>query len=299
MDDATAAKLGLPVLEPGWVWLAGAGPGDPGLITALGLQALRQADVMLHDALVDARLLTLAHGELIYAGKRAGVRSCKQDEISELLVRLAQEGKRVLRLKGGDPFVFGRGGEEAQALARAAYSLSHRAGRDGRHWRPGLCRHPRHPPRHQPCRHLHHRPWRGWQTDRAWTGRPCRAARRPWCCTWRANLRARSRMPCWRRGAAPMNPPPSSPMPRGPTRMCGHHIGRSGGGSGNRARLVPYRDRRECAAGRRTQLAGCNRLRRCGSSAVTAALRSAVMPAQSAISSRVRPQPRHRPQAGS
>jgi uroporphyrin-III C-methyltransferase len=119
MDRETAARLGLPALEKGWVWLVGAGPGDPGLITALGLQALTQADYILYDALVDETLLTLAHGEKIYAGKRAGVRSCKQDEISDLLVTLAKEGNRVLRLKGGDPFVFGRGGEEAQALARA------------------------------------------------------------------------------------------------------------------------------------------------------------------------------------
>lgn len=118
MNDAIAA-LKLPTLLPGWVWLVGAGPGDPGLITALGLKALGEADVILHDALVDEALLALAPGEKIYAGKRAGVRSCKQDEISGMLVRLAKEGKRVLRLKGGDPFVFGRGGEEAQALAHA------------------------------------------------------------------------------------------------------------------------------------------------------------------------------------
>lgn len=111
----------LPSLEPGWVWLVGGGPGDPGLITALGLKALAEADVILHDALIDERLLALARpgADKIYAGKRAGVKSCKQDEISETLVRLAKEGGRVLRLKGGDPFVFGRGGEEAQALARA------------------------------------------------------------------------------------------------------------------------------------------------------------------------------------
>jgi uroporphyrin-III C-methyltransferase len=119
MQDDIATRLGLPALEPGWVWLVGAGPGDPGLITALGLQALRQADVVLYDALVDETLLTLSSAEKIYAGKRAGVKSCKQDEISDLLVTLAKDGKRVLRLKGGDPFVFGRGGEEAQALARA------------------------------------------------------------------------------------------------------------------------------------------------------------------------------------
>src|SRR5882757_1376983 len=119
MDIDFAAKLNLPALEKGWVWLVGAGPGDPGLITALGLQALAQADYVLYDALVDARLLALSGAEKIYAGKRAGVKSCKQDEISDLLVKLAKAGHRVLRLKGGDPFVFGRGGEEAQALARA------------------------------------------------------------------------------------------------------------------------------------------------------------------------------------
>ena len=123
MDADIAAKLGLPALEKGWVWLVGAGPGDPGLITALGLQALAQADVILFDVLVDETLLTLSDAEKIYAGKRAGVRSCKQDEISDLLVTLAKEGKRVLRLKGGDPFVFGRGGEEAQALARAGVNF--------------------------------------------------------------------------------------------------------------------------------------------------------------------------------
>ena len=118
-NDLLLSQLNLPRIAPGWVWLVGAGPGDPGLITALGLRAIADADVLLYDALVDESLLALAGGEKIYAGKRAGVRSCKQDEISELLVRLAKEGKRVLRLKGGDPFVFGRGGEEAQALARA------------------------------------------------------------------------------------------------------------------------------------------------------------------------------------
>jgi uroporphyrin-III C-methyltransferase len=123
MDKELAAKLNLPTLEKGWVWLVGAGPGDPGLITALGLQALSQADVILYDALVDEALLALSKAEKIYAGKRAGVRSCKQDEISDLLVKLAKENKRVLRLKGGDPFVFGRGGEEAQALARAGVSF--------------------------------------------------------------------------------------------------------------------------------------------------------------------------------
>src|SRR4051812_2559264 len=123
MNKELAAKLNLPALEEGWVWLVGAGPGDPGLITALGLQALSQADVILYDALVDEALLALSDAEKIYAGKRAGVRSCKQDEISDLLITLARDNKRVLRLKGGDPFVFGRGGEEAQALARAGVNF--------------------------------------------------------------------------------------------------------------------------------------------------------------------------------
>src|ERR1700760_3260427 len=113
--------LGLPKFEGGSVWLAGAGPGDPGLITALGIHALQNADVVLHDALINAALLKLARpgAELIYAGKRAGRKSCKQSDISRTLVALARKGLRVLRLKGGDPFVFGRGAEEALALVRA------------------------------------------------------------------------------------------------------------------------------------------------------------------------------------
>jgi len=115
-----ADALNLPVFEKGWVWLTGAGPGDPGLITALGIHAIQSADVILYDALINETLLTLARpgAELVFAGKRAGVKSCKQSDISRTLVSLAKKGKRVLRLKGGDPFVFGRGGEEALALTR-------------------------------------------------------------------------------------------------------------------------------------------------------------------------------------
>jgi uroporphyrin-III C-methyltransferase len=113
--------LALPKFESSSVWLAGAGPGDPGLITALGIHALQGADVVLHDALINEALLKLARSgaEIIYAGKRAGKKSCKQSDISRTLVSLARKGKRVLRLKGGDPFVFGRGAEEALTLARA------------------------------------------------------------------------------------------------------------------------------------------------------------------------------------
>ncbi|SLN10921.1 Uroporphyrinogen-III C-methyltransferase [Pseudoruegeria aquimaris] len=107
-----------PEMQPGWVWLCGAGPGDPGLLTLHALNALRQADVIVYDALVQKDVLAWARpeAEAIYAGKRGGKPSAKQRDISLRLVDLAREGKRVLRLKGGDPFVFGRGGEEAQTL---------------------------------------------------------------------------------------------------------------------------------------------------------------------------------------
>lgn len=117
-----AEVLGLPAFDSGWVWLTGAGPGDPGLITALGIHAIASADVILYDALVNETLLKFARAgaEVIYAGKRRGAASIKQGEISRQLVSLARKGSRVLRLKGGDPFVFGRGAEEALALARAS-----------------------------------------------------------------------------------------------------------------------------------------------------------------------------------
>ena len=112
----------LPDFEPGWVWLTGAGPGDPGLLTLHALNGIRQADVVIHDALVNAETLSLASPgcEVVYAGKRGGKTSPRQPDISARLIRFATAGKRVLRLKGGDPFVFGRGGEEALALVAAA-----------------------------------------------------------------------------------------------------------------------------------------------------------------------------------
>ena len=108
-------------LAPGHVWLAGAGPGDPGLLTLYAYAALRSADVIVHDALVDKRVLALAcaQAKLEFAGKRGGRPSATQADISKRLIELAKAGLRVLRLKGGDPCVFGRGGEEAIALAAA------------------------------------------------------------------------------------------------------------------------------------------------------------------------------------
>lgn len=102
------------------VYIVGAGPGDLDLITVKGLKAIQQADVILYDRLINSELLDEAkdQAELIYCGKSPDNHSLKQEEINELLCRFALQGKTVTRLKGGDPFVFGRGGEEAQALAR-------------------------------------------------------------------------------------------------------------------------------------------------------------------------------------
>ncbi len=113
--------LDLPAFEPGWVWLVGAGPGDPGLLSLYGLHALGAADVVVYDALVGEGVLAMARPgcRLEFAGKRGGTASPKQADISNRLVQLARDGLRVLRLKGGDPFVFGRGGEEALALVAA------------------------------------------------------------------------------------------------------------------------------------------------------------------------------------
>lgn len=114
-----AAKLiaHKPRLEAGHVWLAGAGPGDPGLLTLEVLAALTEADALVHDALVSDEIVAVAaQAEKFFVGKRGGRLSIPQHEINALLVRLAGEGRKVVRLKGGHPTVFARGGEEALAL---------------------------------------------------------------------------------------------------------------------------------------------------------------------------------------
>lgn len=102
------------------VYLVGAGPGDPELITLKGLDLIRRADVVIYDRLASEELLEHAGSatELIYVGKRAGRHTFTQEEINKILVEKAEEGKIVVRLKGGDPFIFGRGGEEIKALKK-------------------------------------------------------------------------------------------------------------------------------------------------------------------------------------
>ncbi|MDH4124355.1 MAG: siroheme synthase CysG [Gammaproteobacteria bacterium] len=110
-----------PATSRGEAWIVGAGPGDPGLMTLRGQNLVGRADIILYDRLVSEPILDLARkeAELIFVGKSAGSNAMSQDAINALLVRLVREGNRVCRLKGGDPFVFGRGGEEALALAAA------------------------------------------------------------------------------------------------------------------------------------------------------------------------------------
>jgi uroporphyrin-III C-methyltransferase len=124
-QDATGfARLdaeSFPPFEPGWVWLVGAGPGAPGLMSLLCYHAMQHCDVVVYDALVNPEILRWVRvgAELEYAGKRGGKLSPAQKDITVRLIELARQGKRVLRLKGGDPFMFGRGGEESQNLAKS------------------------------------------------------------------------------------------------------------------------------------------------------------------------------------
>lgn len=109
-----------PAFEAGHVWLAGAGPGDVRYLTLEVALALSQAEIIVRDALVSDDVVALGpQAEIVFAGKRGGKPSATQDDITASLIDFARQGKKVLRLKGGDPFIFGRGGEEAEALVRA------------------------------------------------------------------------------------------------------------------------------------------------------------------------------------
>ncbi len=114
-----------PDFPEGLVWMVGAGPGDLGLLTIHGLYAIKEAEVIVYDALVNDRILDLCQpsAQKIYAGKRGGKPSSTQQDISLKLIELSRQGLRIVRLKGGDPFVFARGGDESMALAEAGVPI--------------------------------------------------------------------------------------------------------------------------------------------------------------------------------
>ncbi len=154
------------------VYLVGAGPGDPGLLTRRGAEVLAKAEVVVYDHLASPRLLDLAPSgaSRICAGKSIGHCTLSQDAINALLVEHARAGRTVVRLKGGDPFVFGRGAEEAEHLRAAGIAVPGRAGRDGRRRGDRVRGHAGHAPRRRLGRRLRHRPRRPRRARRRATG---------------------------------------------------------------------------------------------------------------------------------
>ena len=147
-------------VQAGTVYLVGAGPGDPGLLTVRALELLRQCDCIVYDALVAPRILALAnpHAEKINVGKRGSRHTLEQPEINRLLAEKAKEQKSVLRLKGGDPYLFGRGAEEALYLVEQGVNVVRRPGRDRGHRRARIRRDSRDAPRVRQRGGLRHRP---------------------------------------------------------------------------------------------------------------------------------------------